>query len=160
MKRFHTLVSAAFITLALCSCSKEVNLNAQSPKWDIQTCDRCKMLLSDKKFSAQVVNPSDGKHYFFDDLGCALLWLEGNEAKAWSDKAIIYATDPANGKWLNVKENQIVSGYVTPMAYGLGVLPKGAKIECGKTALSFEQALEQVDAIKKQKAASKMHHNP
>ena len=50
-------------SLLLCSCGKEITLSAEAPKWDVQTCDRCKMLVSDKKFSAQVVNPTDGKHF-------------------------------------------------------------------------------------------------
>ena len=99
MKKSPLFLSLFIASLLLCSCSKEINLEAEAPKWDVQTCDRCKMLVSDKKFSAQVVNPTDGKHFFFDDLGCALMWLQGKEAKEWKDKALIYATDPRNGTW-------------------------------------------------------------
>ena len=73
MKKSPLFLSLFISSLLLCSCGKEITLSAEAPKWDVQTCDRCKMLVSDKKFSAQVVNPTDGKHFFFDDLGCALM---------------------------------------------------------------------------------------
>ena len=88
MKKSPLFLSLFISSLLLCSCGKEITLSAEAPKWDVQTCDRCKMLVSDKKFSAQVVNPTDGKHFFFDDLGCALMWLQGKEAKEWKDKAL------------------------------------------------------------------------
>ena len=157
MKKSPLFLSLYIASLLLCSCSKEINLEAEAPKWDVQTCDRCKMLVSDKKFSAQVVNPTDGKHFFFDDLGCALMWLQGKEAKEWKDKALIYATDPRNGTWLNIKENELVSGYVTPMAYGIAVLPKGTKPEAGKKVLTFQETLSEIEDVSKQKAAMKMH---
>ncbi len=112
------------------------------------------MLLSDHFFSAQIVNPKDGKHFYFDDLGCALMWLENPQNKGWSEDAIIYATNPTDGKWLNTKEAVIVNGYVTPMAYGLAILPKDEKIPEGKKKLSLEEAISQVKNIKKQKDES------
>lgn len=153
MKKSLKLLSIAFSGLLLVGCGQEIDLKAQAPKWDVQTCDRCKMLLSDTKFSAQIVNPADGKHYFFDDLGCALLWLQTKEAQGWADHAIVYATDPQNGKWLNIADNQLIFGYVTPMAYGLGVLPKGSAVPEGKKAVSKEEALRLIEDIKNQKAA-------
>lgn len=159
MKIFNTIFIGGFALLVLCSCGKEVNLKAEPPKWDIQTCDRCRMLISDKKFSAQIINSQDGKHYFFDDLGCALLWLEGPEAKNWEDKAVIYATDPKDGNWLNIKDSQLVSGYVTPMAYGIGVIPKSEAIPDGKKGITLAEAMAQIQLIKQQKASSKMPHN-
>ena len=53
MKKSPLFLSLFISSLLLCSCGKEITLSAEAPKWDVQTCDRCKMLVSDKKFSAQ-----------------------------------------------------------------------------------------------------------
>ena len=42
--------------------------------WDREACEECKMALSDPHYSAQVIDPN-GKAYYFDDIGCAILWL-------------------------------------------------------------------------------------
>mgnify|MGYP006872932420 CR=1 FL=1 len=57
----------------------------------------------------------------------------------------------------NIKDNELVSGYVTPMAYGIAVLPKGTKPEAGKKVLTFQEALSEIEDVSKQKAAMKMH---
>lgn len=75
MKKLVNSVLLTLIISVTAGCSQEPNLSAVDPKWDRDVCERCKMLLSDKNFSSEVINPTDGKHYFFDDLGCALNWL-------------------------------------------------------------------------------------
>ena len=52
---------------------------------------------------------------------------------------------------------KLVSGYVTPMAYGIAVLPKGTKPAAGKKVLTFQEALSEIEDVSKQKAAMKMH---
>ena len=81
------------------------------------------------------------------------------EAPKWDVQTCdrIYATDPRNGTWLNIKDNELVSGYVTPMAYGIAVLPKGTKPGAGKKVLTFQEALSEIEDVSKQKAAMKMH---
>ena len=49
--------------------------------WDRQSCARCAMAISDRRYAAQLVK-ADGKAYFFDDIGCALQFLEARE---WKD---------------------------------------------------------------------------
>ena len=43
--------------------------------WDREACEECKMALSDPHYSAQVIDPN-GRAYYFDDIGCAILWLK------------------------------------------------------------------------------------
>ena len=47
------------------------------------------MAISDRRYAAQLVK-ADGKAYFFDDIGCALQFLEARE---WKDAPRVWVTD-------------------------------------------------------------------
>jgi len=44
--------------------------------WDRDMCDRCVMVLSDRKNTLQLQNPTTKKIHKFDDIGCMVLWFE------------------------------------------------------------------------------------
>lgn len=159
MKTWLKFFAAAAMLAALNGCDKSPNLAAVDPKWDRDVCERCRMLLSDKYFSAEVVNPEDGRHYFFDDLGCAFNWLNEEKNKSWASKAIIYANDAKTGEWLDISRHFLATGYVTPMSYGIGVFKDKKDIEEGKKMISPEEAREiSVEKLKEKmqkKAAQK-----
>ncbi len=74
----------------------------------------CNMTISDISYSAQVVLPNNDT-LFFDDIGCLVLWLEGqkqkNEMILW-----VYSKDryiDARKAWYSLDE-------FTPMRYGFG----------------------------------------
>ncbi len=81
------------------------------------------MVLSDRHHSAQVRYTKEGRKrstiLYFDDIGCALLWLED---KPWRDdpKTEHWVTDHRNGNWIDARSATYVKGHLTPMAYGLG----------------------------------------
>ena len=88
MKKFNFLV---FIVLGLffTACNSEVNTKPKEVKFDREVCERCKMIISDRNYAVQVVNPQDGKSYYHDDIGCAILWFEESEI-SWKNEAIIH----------------------------------------------------------------------
>ena len=90
--------------------------------WDRDICERCRMILSDQKHAAQVRymdEKSRSRVRRFDDIGCALIWLED---KPWRDVATteIWTTDHRDGKWIDARTAYYVKGQVTPMEYGIG----------------------------------------
>lgn len=95
MKKFNFLV---FIVLGLffTACNSEVNTKPKEVKFDREVCERCKMIISDRNYAVQVVNPQDGKSYYHDDIGCAILWFEESEI-SWKNEAIIYVADANSG---------------------------------------------------------------
>ncbi|MES9860639.1 MAG: hypothetical protein ABW138_07295, partial [Candidatus Thiodiazotropha sp. 4PDIVS1] len=65
--------------MLLVGCSADNGTGPLDVKWDRDTCERCRMVLSDRKHAAQIrYFPPDKKRSvvnFFDDIGCAVLWL-------------------------------------------------------------------------------------
>ena len=83
--------------------------------WDRVVCQECKMALSDPHYSAQVIDPN-GKAYYFDDIGCAILWLR---RQPWQDKSRTWINDFNTTDWIDAKKaNWMYGNPRTPMGYG------------------------------------------
>ncbi len=113
------LLAAAGLLLA--ACSGEPDRGPGKVRWDRETCVRCNMAVSDPHYSAQVrVHPGPGSRlYKFDDIGCAVIWLD--EQKLADDPDVeIWVNDYRTGEWIDARSAWYVPGKVTPMGYGLG----------------------------------------
>jgi len=123
--------------LFLVACEEAKTTGAIKIRWDREICARCAMAVSDRNYSAQVRGGRKGKKakvYKFDDVGCAVIWLDKQN---WKDDARteIWVNDHRNGKWINAKTAWYVRMNNTPMDYGLG-----AQTEKEKGAMSFDEA--------------------
>jgi nitrous oxide reductase accessory protein NosL len=162
-----TLLLLFLSTLLLTSgCSKEPETGPGKIRWDRETCERCVMAVSDHYYSAQVRGGPAGKKtklYKFDDIGCAMIWLD---EQPWKDdpRTEVWVTDFRNGSWINAKKAAYIKGKKTPMDYGLG-----AQSEPADGALDYEQARAHVYEVEKrfnqpppehQHPASAPTHNP
>ena len=128
------------ITLLLGACG-EPGTGPVEVKWDRATCERCRMVLSDRRHSAQVRlgEPKGGSRvYPFDDLGCALIWLEGRPGRIEAANEI-WVSDWRTGDWIDARTASFVPNQITPMQYGLGAQPDPAP-----GTLDFAQARDQV----------------
>ena len=45
-------------------------------KWDRDTCVRCNMVISDRRFAAEMRGGPDNTVFKFDDPGCLVFWLK------------------------------------------------------------------------------------
>ena len=121
-----------FLMTGFSGCEKKPVGGVAEMHWDRDMCERCQMAISDRKFAVQVIDPKSGKAHKFDEIGCAVLWLDEMKIP-WKEKAIIWVTDAKNGKWIDARKAQYVDGAITPMAFGFAAytketLPKGAKV--------------------------------
>ena len=125
MKRFSPLalggMLAAFLAL-LSACSGDPGTGPTDVKWDRDACERCRMVLSDRHYAAQVrffPPRKRSKVFDFDDIGCAMLWLED---QPWKDdpKTEIWVKDYRSGDWLDARTATYLKNRITPMEYGLG----------------------------------------
>jgi len=137
------LVSVALLSLGGCG---DPGTGPVDVKWDRVICERCRMVLSDRNHSAQVrVQVPDGRSrvYFFDDIGCAVIWLED---KAWRDGPAteIWVTDWRSGEWIDARTATWITGRVTPMEYGLG-----AQSEPAADGLDYAQAKEHIFEVER-----------
>lgn len=98
------------------------------------------MVLSARNFSAQIrytPDPESRSQVFkFDDIGCAVIWLDQQE---WREhpSVEIWVNDHRNGEWIDARTASYVQGKLTPMEYGLG-----AQDDPITGAIDFEQARE------------------
>jgi nitrous oxide reductase accessory protein NosL len=129
-------IGACFLALLVAACG-DPGTGPVDVKWDRVTCERCRMVLSDRHHAAQIrVRAPDGRSrvHPFDDLGCALIWLEDKVSK--DDPATeIWVNDWRTGDWIDARTAFYVVAQVTPMEYGLGAQPDPAP-----GTLTFEQA--------------------
>lgn len=142
---FHIML---FTTAVLAACSPAAQTGPVEVRWDSDTCSRCAMALSDRNFAAQVRGGESGgktRAYVFDDLGCAVLWLEQQD---WKDdpRTEIWVKDHRSSHWIDARTARYVSGMHTPMGFGLGALATADGSVSAET-LGFEQAVAHIHHI-------------
>lgn len=133
MNRRELLLGCAAIpVLWLTGCGeKDPGHGPGKMHWDRDTCVRCNMIISDRRFAAQIRGGEMGgktgvgkrKLYKFDDIGCALFWLKEQKIP-WADApdTEIWVTDAKTGEWLEARTAHYIAGKTTPMLYGYGAL--------------------------------------
>jgi copper chaperone NosL len=129
--------------VVLAGCSGGSDTGPGQVRWDKVSCQRCLMSVSDRHFSAQIRGgPPERRSrlYFFDDFGCAVLWLQ---EQPWRDEPRneIWVTDAQSGQWLDARQAHYQTGFITPMDFGLGA----GTVDSSGT-LSFDQAIKEVRA--------------
>lgn len=149
------LLNLLVFTILLAGCSQQADTGPAEVRWDKESCDRCAMSVSDRHYSAQVRGgPAEKKTkvYKFDDIGCAVIWLD---KQAWKDDARteIWVTDYRNGKWIDARLASFVTGKVTPMGYGLG-----AQSEPAEGGLDFAAASKHIYEIENSEHKHKGGH--
>lgn len=118
------------LATALSGCShSELPEGIAEIKWDRDTCTRCSMIISDRRFAAQVFGGPKRQTFKFDDIGCAVFWLK---SQAWGDDpaAKIWVADSSESDpviWLDARQAYYVGSRVSPMGYNFaavrGALP-------------------------------------
>lgn len=110
------------LLLLLAACGDPGN-GPVDVKWDRDACERCRMVLSDRNHAAEIRYHVPGKERskiaHFDDIGCAVLWLQ---QQPWEQdpRTEIWVIDHLTGQWIDARSATYVTGKVTPMEYGLG----------------------------------------
>ncbi len=105
------------------------------------------MVLSDRDFATEIINPKTHKVYYFDDIGCAVLWLE-EEKIPWAESAKIWVKDGKTKKWIDAKKAKYVDDAITPMAYGFKAYKK-ENFPKAKKMINFDTMVEKVKKIEK-----------
>jgi nitrous oxide reductase accessory protein NosL len=135
------LLCTCLPVLLFAGCAEQQSSGPSAVKWDRDTCARCRMVLSDRDYAAQVRYSPDARRTrvaLFDDIGCAILWLED---KPWRDapQTEIWVVDELTGNWIDAREATYVPGRITPMEYGLG-----ARAASAAGGLNFAEAKRHV----------------
>lgn len=136
------------LAIGFVGCEKKSQGSVEPMHWDRDMCERCKMAISERKFAAQIIEPKTGKAYKFDDIGCAVLWLD-EEKISWRKQAIVWITDAKTGKWIDARKARYTEGAVTPMAYGFAAYTS-ATLPKNVISLDFDTVVERIRKIEKE----------
>lgn len=109
---------AALAALAIARAVIESQRPPEGPApvaWSRVTCARCRMLVSEPRFAAQLQS-ADGSVLFFDDPGDLLLY----QAEQRPEVHAIYFHHHAAERWIPRDRVRFVPVEPTPMGHGLG----------------------------------------
>jgi len=141
MKKLLCQLLLPTVLLFISGCSGDPGAGAVIVEWEQDSCQRCNMILSDRFHAAQVRYKPAGaptEVYLFDDVGCAVVWLEEQEWK--SDPATeLWVNEYKTGSWIDARKAFYITGQQTPMQYGLG-----AQLAATPGSVSFEAASEHI----------------
>lgn len=102
-------VIQAALGLALGAACKGAS-GPTDPVWGKEPCAHCAMLVGDRRYAAQALD--DGDHFYFDDIGCMVLWLEGRgRARSW-------VRGGGGTTWVEAATARYAAGAGTPMDFG------------------------------------------
>jgi hypothetical protein len=107
---------AVAAALAAAGCAGEPATGPVEIHWDRDSCERCDMLISDRAAAAQVRLPGERAHKF-DDVGCALLWLDARQSPSAPAAEIWVAAEDGLG-WQRAEAARYRARRGTPMGYG------------------------------------------
>jgi hypothetical protein len=74
------------------------------------------MLIGDRRHAAQAI--SGGDRFYFDDIGCAVLWGEERTAAGVGIEGV-WVRDAESSRWLAADSARYVKGATTPMDFGV-----------------------------------------
>ena len=106
------------IVLLLMSCSNDKELRPVDIHYGQDICERCKMIISEEKFSSQLIM-QNGTVYNFDDIGGMMVYMLEN--KITPEEERIFVKEFNSNRWLGLKEAVFVNieNINTPMNFGL-----------------------------------------
>jgi len=142
-------------SLMLSACTGEQETGPVEVKWDQNNCERCRMMLSDRNFAAQIRYFPENKRsgvVKFDDIGCAVLWLKKQQ---WKDdpETQIWVADHRSGEWIDARKATYIRKNNSPMGYDLG-----AQTEAATDGLNFDQATQHVEEVENKFNAHGIDH--
>jgi hypothetical protein len=124
-----TPLAAALSTLGGCGSKDHWPEGMQPIVWDRDSCVRCSMVISDRRFAAEMRGGPKQTVFKFDDIGCAVFWLRNKAIDhPWmSDPAThLWVADVASRgndvTWLDARVAQYLSK-TSPMGYNFGARP-------------------------------------
>lgn len=124
------------IAAALSGCGRGLDLpdGMVETKWDRDTCVRCSMVISDRRFGAQVKGGPKQHNFKFDDIGCVFFWLRD---QPWGSDAgtRIWVVDSGDKRWIDARQAHYVGGKTSPMGYNFAAVsaPQAGSVDFATT---------------------------
>lgn len=114
MLKIINIMMLIFLSIA---CEKGM-AKPQEPIWGKESCGRCRMILSEKRYAVQRILNS-GQIIFYDDMNCALL------DPTHKDEGKLYVRPFGGDDWVAAEGARYNSGFQTPMNSAIGAMKNG-----------------------------------
>ena len=113
------------ILAGLAACGDKTDTDPRTVHYGEEVCERCKMIISDKRFAAQYIT-SSGESKKFDDIGCMIDDLKEAGERGVSPLAV-YTADFGTGEWLDAGKAFYLenSELKSPMGYNIAAFGSG-----------------------------------
>lgn len=118
------IIPFLFTLLVILSCKSDSKIEPVEIYYGGDVCEKCKMIISEKPFSAEYLIDK-GKTKKFDDLGCMFHYIAEEEVN--QDKiSSIFVIDYYNNRWINGSDAYYVwsKNLTTPMDHGFVAIEK------------------------------------
>ncbi|TKI69626.1 hypothetical protein FCU45_06095 [Sulfurimonas crateris] len=142
MLKFKIIIISLLAVMFL-GCEKKDGDGPVKIHWDRDMCDRCVMVLSDRKNTLQLRDPNTKRVYKFDDIGCMGLWFN-EENIAYKDSVAIWITDAHTAEWINAREAFYTTNNITPMAFGFSAYKSKEFIKEGEEVIAYDEVLKRI----------------
>lgn len=111
--------------LLLAGCESSGSDGPAEIKWDRDVCKTCGMVISERHFAAQVRGGPRSAVSKFDDVGCAMRWLE---EQPWANEPAtkVWVAHQDDGHWMDGKTAHYVAGKTSPMGFNFGAVESTA----------------------------------
>lgn len=120
-RQFCVALPLTAVAWSLTGCSHHASSGPGEIKWDRDTCTRCSMVISDKRFAGQIRDPN-GKVWKFDDIGCAMFWLMQQTFSEQTPSSEYWFVDYKYGGWVDARKVWYLEGKKSPMAYNFAAV--------------------------------------
>lgn len=132
----------------LYACREKIDTGPHVIHYGEDVCERCKMIISDKRFAAQLVDQK-GTALKFDDIGCMSDYLKESGGEGGKPLAI-YVTDFATGEWIDAGKAFYLRNpeLRSPMGYNIAAFGSAAEMdgsqfrEGGKVIGGFDELVK------------------
>jgi len=120
MKRFNFLQATFYLLIVVLF----VSCNSSSEQKDaIKICPQCNMSLPKSDINTAIIKNND--KYYFDDVGCMVLYAKDNHIEFKKIDAKVFSNDTHS--YINAKEAYYTINEETPMHYGFGAYKEKVK---------------------------------
>lgn len=143
MLKIRFLSVFLLVVFSFLGCQEKSASGPAKINWDRDMCDRCVMVISDRKNTVQLRDPSTNKLYKFDDIGCMAIWFIDEDIK-FKDKAAIWITDVESGEWIDARAAFYTSGNITPMGFGFSAYKNKSSIKNTEEILTYDEVLKRI----------------
>lgn len=113
-------MSALFVVILLSGCFEGERTGPEEIYWDRDMGTLCNMMISDARYVSEIRGGPKRKIYKFDDIGCAVNWLNDQPWASDTETEFWVAERTStrdNVIWLKAREARFVKGEMSPMNY-------------------------------------------